>query len=214
MIVPKSARPSLYLIRHGETSWTLTGQHTGRTDMALTEQGEKQACELVPWLRFRVFTRVFSSPRLRARRTCELAGLSQQAEVEPDLAEWDYGDYEGKTSSDIRKHRPDWIIFRDGCPGGETPAGVSARADRLVARLNGMGGSIALFSHGQFGAALAARWIGLSMFEARHFSLDAGALGVLGYNPAHPDTRVIDLWNASPARCPGASQSLSDQIGS
>jgi probable phosphoglycerate mutase len=188
---------SLYLIRHGQTEWSLSGHHTGRTDIPLTVQGEDEARELKPWLTHRQFARVFTSPRQRAKRTCELAGLGSQAELEPDLAEWDYGDYEGKLSSDIHKQRPDWNVFRDGCPGGEMPADVVARADRLIARLCTMDGTIALFSHGQFGVALAARWIGLPVVAAQHFWLGTASLNVLGYNPAHPEIRVIGLWNAT-----------------
>ena len=163
----------------------------------MTAQGEDEARELKPWLTHRQFARVFTSPRQRAKRTCELAGLGSQAELEPDLAEWDYGDYEGKLSSDIHKQRPDWNVFRDGCPGGEMPVDVVARADRLIARLCTMEGTIALFSHGQFGVALAARWIGLPVVAAQHFWLGTASLNVLGYNPAHPEIRVIALWNAT-----------------
>jgi probable phosphoglycerate mutase len=158
----------LYFIRHGETAWSLSGQHTGRTDIPLTAKGEDEARALIPWLGQVQFARVFSSPRRRARRTCELAGLGDRAELEPDLAEWDYGDYEGKLSSDIRARRPNWNIFRDGCPHGEMPGDISARADRLIARLYMVGGNTALFSHGQFGVALAARWIGLPDGVAQH----------------------------------------------
>jgi broad specificity phosphatase PhoE len=142
---------------------------------------------------------VLTSPRRRARHTCELVGLGQEAKIEPDLAEWDYGDYEGKLSSDIHKERPDWNVLRDGCPGGEMPEQVSDRADRIVARLCTMTGNVALFSHGQFGLALAARWIGLPVAEAEHFTLVTASLNILGYNPAHLNVRVIALWNATPA---------------
>ena len=154
-------RLSLYLVRHGETEWSLSGQHTGRTDIPLTAHGEDQARELVPWFRDIHFARVFTSPRQRARRTCALAGLGALAEIEPDLQEWDYGEYEGKLSSDIRKQRPGWNAFQDGCPGGETPAQIATRADRLIAYLCTMEGKVALFSHGEFGLALAARCGGL-----------------------------------------------------
>jgi probable phosphoglycerate mutase len=190
---------SLYLVRHGQTAWSLSGQHTGRTDIPLTAHGEDETRNLNPWLGPVQFARVFTSPRQRARRTCELAGLGPQAEIEPDLAEWDYGDYEGKLSSDIRKGRPDWNVFRDGCPNGEMPAQVSARADRLITRLCTMAGNVALFSHGQFGLVLAARWIGLPVIEGQHFSLGTASLSILSYNPAHPDVRVIALWNATRA---------------
>jgi len=153
----------LYLIRHGETEWSLSGQHTGRTDLPLTAHGEDEARKLEPWLRPIPFARVLTSPLQRARQTCELAGLGAAASVEPDLAEWNYGDYEGRLSRDIRKARPDWNVFRDGCPNGEMPGQVSARADRVVARLLALDGNVALFSHGQFSRALATRWIELSV---------------------------------------------------
>jgi broad specificity phosphatase PhoE len=189
---------SLHLIRHGQTEWSLSGQHTGRTDIPLTPRGEGEARALIPWLGQIQFARVLTSPRQRARRTCELAGLDQQAELEPDLAEWDYGDYEGKVSSKIRKARPDWNVFRDGCPGGEMPAQVSNRADRLIMHLCALQGNIARFSHGEFGLALAARWIGLPIAEGQHFTLGTASLSILSFNPAHPDVRVITLWNATP----------------
>ena len=189
---------SLYLVRHGQTAWSLSGQHTGRTDIPLTALGEDEARALIPWLKQVRFGLVLTSPRQRARRTCELVGLGRDAKIEPDLTEWDYGDYEGKLSSEIRKERPDWDVFRDGCPHGETPVEVSDRADRLIARLRSMDGNVALFSHGQFGSALAVRWIGLQVTEGRHLSLGTGSLNILSYNPAHPQVRVIALWNATP----------------
>ena len=187
------------LIRHGETTWSLSGQHTGKTDLDLTPNGEIQARGLAPRLQAMGFTRVLVSPRLRARRTCELAGLGAMAEVEIELAEWDYGEYEGRRSVDIRVNDPDWDIWRDGCPGGESPADISARADRLIARLQRMGGTVALFSHGQFGVALATRWIELPLIEGHHFTLHPASVSVLGTNPHHADRRVIDLWNECPA---------------
>lgn len=187
----------LYLIRHGETEWSLSGQHTGRTDLPLTAHGEDEARQLAPRLRHIQFARVLTSPRQRARRTCELAGLGAAAETEPDLAEWDYGDYEGLLTADVRKLRPGWNVFRDGCPGGEMPAAVSDRADRLIAHLCTLDGNVALFSHGEFACVLAARWIGLPVVEGQHFSVDAASLGILGYNPGHPEVRVIALWNAT-----------------
>lgn len=192
--------PSLYLVRHGQTEWSLSGQHTGSTDIPLTAHGESEARELIPWLKPVRFDRVLTSPLQRARRTCELVGLGTDAEIERDLAEWDCGDYEGRLSSDIRRDRPDWNIFRDGCPHGEMPADVSGRTDRLIARLRTMHGNVALFSHGHVGSALAARWIGVPVAEGRHFSLDTASLSVLGYSPAHPEVRAIALWNATPAR--------------
>ena len=186
----------IYLIRHGETEWSLSGRHTGRTDLPLTPHGEEQTRELAPWLDTIRFSDVLTSPRQRARKTCELAGLEKMARVETDLAEWDYGDYEGRTSREICAERPGWAIFHDGCPHGETPVQVSARADRLIADLLPLAGNIALFSHGQFSRALAARWIGLAVVEAEHFSFGTAALGILGYSPDHPDIRVISVWNA------------------
>lgn len=184
----------LYLVRHGETAWSLSGQHTGRTDIPLTEQGEYDARKLAERLRAVRFSHVFASPLQRARRTCELAGLV--AEIEPDLAEWDYGDYEGQRPGDIRKGRPGWNVFRDGCPGGESPAQVTERADRLIARLRALQGDIAIFSHGHFGRVLAARWIGLRIRQAQHFLLKPASLSILGYEHNLAEMPAIVLWNA------------------
>ena len=192
-------RPRVYFVRHGDTEWSINGRHTGVTDLPLTARGEEEARELAPWLRAIPFTRALTSPRRRARRTCELAGLAVADEIEPDLAEWNYGDYEGRRSEDICQERPGWNIFRDGCPQGESPAQVSDRADRLIARLGALEGDIALFSHGEFGRVLAARWIGAPVTLGRRFALGAASLGILGYDPTHPDTTVIALWNAVPA---------------
>lgn len=188
----------IFLIRHGETEWTLTSQHTGRTDIPLTVRGEDEVREWGQRLCGIPFAHVLTSPLQRARRTCELVGLGKDAETEPDLAEWDYGDYEGLRSVDIRKERPGWNVFRDGCPNGESPAEISVRADRLIARLRTMEGNIAIFSHGQFGGVLAARWIGLSMVEAQHFPLGTASLSILGDDPHHPEVPVLELWNAAP----------------
>jgi broad specificity phosphatase PhoE len=187
----------LYLVRHGETAWSLSGQHTGRTDIPLTEQGEQDARKLAERLRTVRFGHVFTSPLRRARRTCELAGLGEVAEIEPDLAEWNYGDYEGQRPVDIRKGRPDWNIFRDGCPRGESPAQVSERADRMIARFRTLGGDIAMFSHGQFGRVLAARWIGLGVRQAQHFLLSTASLSILSYQHNLAEESVIVLWNAA-----------------
>jgi broad specificity phosphatase PhoE len=192
-------RPRFWFIRHGETAWSLSGQHTGHTDIPLTAHGEAKALDLGLRLRGIRFSRVLISPRQRAGRTCELAGLGLAAEIEPDLAEWDYGDYEGLLSADIRKGRPGWDIFRDGCPHGETPAQISGRADRLIDRLGALTGNVAMFSHGQFGSVLAARWIGLAVIHGENFSLEPVSLSILSYNPHHPEVRVIELWNATPA---------------
>lgn len=183
------------LIRHGETAWSLSGQHTGVTDLALTAHGEAESRSLAPRLRNMPFARVLVSPRLRARQTCELAGVAVASEAEPDLSEWDYGPYEGLRTVDIRQHNPGWNIWRDGCPGGESPSDVSQRADRLIARLCTMQGTVALFTHGQFGAALAARWIGLMVVEGQHFALGTASVSLLGIDPHHPDRRIIELWN-------------------
>jgi probable phosphoglycerate mutase len=186
----------LYLIRHGETTWSLTHQHTGRTDIPLTENGEEEASQLGKRLSGTKFTHVFSSPSRRAQLTCELAGAAMAPKIEADLAEWDYGDYEGSCTVDIRKERPNWNIFRDGCPGGETPGQISERADRLIARLCTLDGKVALFSHGQFGCVLAARWIGLPVIEGPHFVLGTASLSILGFDPDHPKVPVVALWNA------------------
>jgi len=190
----------LHLIRHGETAWSLSGRHTGPTDIPLTEQGEQDAHELAERLRAVRFSRVFTSPRQRARQTCELVRLDAGTEIEPDLAEWDYGDYEGQRSVEIHKGRPDWNLFRDGCPHGESPAQVSERADRVIARLRALAGNIAIFSHGHFGRVLAARWIGLPVEQAQHFLLSTASLSILGYEHNHAAEPAIVLWNAVPNR--------------
>jgi broad specificity phosphatase PhoE len=162
------ALPDVYLARHGETAWTISGQHTGRTDLPLTDRGARNAANLGERLRGLTFSRVLVSPLGRARRTCELAGFSAGAAVVPDLTEWDYGAYEGRRTADIRQERPGWYLFRDGCPGGESVADVSARADRVITRLRKAGGHVLLFGHGHFFRVLAARWIGLSPEDACH----------------------------------------------
>jgi len=153
---------------------------------------------LQSWVGAASFSRVLTSPRLRARETCKLSGASSGPDVEPDLAEWDYGDYEGRRSADICNARPDWNLFRDGCPNGESAAQVSKRADRLIAHVQMMEGDVALFSHGQFGAALAVRWIGLEVVEGRHFSIGPASLSLLSYDIDHTTVPVIALWNAAP----------------
>ena len=195
-MTPPSLR--LWLIRHGQTAWSLSRRHTGTTDLSLTPTGETEARALAPWLTAAPFTKVLTSPRQRARRTCDLAGLGDQAEIEPDLAEWDYGQVEGVTSAEIRVTRPGWNVFADGAPGGETPADVEARADRLIGRLTALTGNIALFSHGQLSSALAARWIGLPIADGRRFALTTASLSLLSISPDQADTRVISLWNAVP----------------
>jgi len=203
LVASQSAPLRITLVRHGETEWSLSGRHTGRTDIALTARGEDGARALAPILARTAFARVLTSPRLRARRTCALAGLAAEAEVEPDLAEWDYGDYEGLRSAEILQRRPGWTIFGDGCPNGESPADVSARADRLLARLRGEGGEVALFSHGHFGRALAARWIEAPVAMAAHFALGVASLGVLGFEAGHSGTPAILRWNHQPPSEPG-----------
>jgi broad specificity phosphatase PhoE len=172
----------LFYFRHGETAWSLEGRHTGVTDIPLTTHGETQVRELRLWTAAVSFAHVFTSPRLRARESCELAGLGAQAKIEPDLAEWNYGDYEGRRSVGILEDRPGWSLFRDGCPNGEQPAEVGARADRLIARLRALGGDVALFAHGQFGSVFVARWIGLAPIEGRHFSVGPASMGILSWD--------------------------------
>ncbi len=187
----------LHLIRHGETEWSLSGQHTGRTDIPLTIRGEDEARALGSRLQGISFAQVLTSPLQRARRTCELVGLNAVSKIEPDLAEWDYGEYEGQRSANIAKTRPGWNLFRDGCPNGESPAQVADRADRLIARIRVLAGNVALFSHGQFGAVLAARWIGLPVLEAEHFPLGTSSLGILSYAARHATVPVIEKWNVT-----------------
>ena len=187
--------PIVHLARHGETAWSLTGQHTGMTDLPLTQNGERNARQLADRLKGLTFAKVFTSPLQRARRTCELAGFGAVAEVDGDLVEWDYGQYEGRTSAYILKERPDWQLFRDGCPGGETPQQVGARADRVVSRLRAVPGDVLVFSSGHFIRVLAARWLGLEAgAPGRHFLLGTASLSAVGYehNLSQP---VIRLWN-------------------
>lgn len=186
-------------MRHGETAWSRTGQHTSRSDLPLTVRGEEEARELGTRLRGVTFDLVFTSPRLRARRTCELAGWAN-ATVEPDLAEWDYGDYEGRRSDEIHAERPAWDIYTDGCPGGESPAQIVTRVDRLIARWRALTGRIAVFSHGHFGRVLGARWIGLPVTEARYFALGTASYSVLGHEHDRVDRPLIVQWNVLPAQ--------------
>ena len=191
---PQAPSPRLFLIRHGETEWSLSGRHTGSTDIALTPHGEDEARELGRDLAGIAFASVLTSPRLRARRTAEFAGLGA-GEIEPDLAEWNYGDYEGRLSVDIWKERPGWDIFRDGCPGGETPDEVGSRADRLLDRLGRERGDIALVSHGHFGRVLAVRWIGLPVSAGRRFATSTASLGILARDTTSLAAPVLTLWN-------------------
>lgn len=182
----------LYLIRHGETDWSLASKHTSYTDLPLNAQGDEGARRLVEKLRASEFRHVFTSPRQRARQTCTLAGLMPVAEIEPALVEWNYGDYESRRSVDIRKERAHWNLFQDGCPNGESPAQVSRRADFLIARLRERNGNIALFTHGQFGSVIAVRWIGLPVLTAQHFPLGTASVSILGYSGNHPELPVIE----------------------
>ena len=191
---------TITLIRHGQTAWSLSGQHTGLTDIPLTPAGEHEVEALAPFLIEDRFSAVLTSPLLRARQTCALAVMDRGAMIEPDLVEWDYGEYEGRCSADIRRERPGWAIYRDGCPGGETPAEISDRADRVIDKLDKIGNSIALFSHGQFACSLAARWVGLDVVEAEHLALHTASISILGHSHSRPGTRVIELWNFVPGR--------------
>jgi broad specificity phosphatase PhoE len=183
----------VYVVRHGETEWSLSGQHTGVTDIPLTENGRVVARRLKPILAEQSFTLVLSSPLSRARETCELAGLGARAVLEADLKEWNYGEYEGLTPKQIHAKAPGWMIFRDGCPGGETPAQVGARVDRVLARVRAALGDVALFAHGHVFRVLVARWIGLAPGAGQHFLLDTATLNVLGY---YRDSPAVKIWNA------------------
>lgn len=183
-------------MRHGETAWSLSGQHTGRTDLPLTAHGETEARLLGAGLAGVAFDHVFTSPRLRARQTAALAGHAG-AVVDADLAEWDYGDYDGQTIAEIRATRPAWDIYVDGCPGGESGAQITARADRVVARLTALPGRVAVFSHGHFARVLAVRWIGLPLGLARNFAVDTASYGVLARDATRP--RIV-RWNVTPGR--------------
>jgi probable phosphoglycerate mutase len=189
---------SAYFIRHGDTTWSKSGRHTGRTEIALSAEGEQKARRLGPRLAAIKFTQVLSSPRQRARMTCELAGLGGEAAADPDLAEWDYGDYEGLTSAEILKLRPGWNLFRDGCPGGESPEQVSARADRLISRVRAWQGEVALFSHGHFGRVIAVRWVGLPAGDGEFLLLDPASVSIFSYEHGNPAAPVIALWNEVP----------------
>jgi probable phosphoglycerate mutase len=187
--------PIIYLARHGETAWSLTGQHTGLTDLPLTEAGEGNARRLATRLRGLTFQKVLTSPLQRATRTCALAGFGDVAEIDGDLVEWNYGEYEGLTGAQIRAKRPDWQLFRDGCPGGESPQQVAARADRMVQRLRGIPGDVLVFSSGHFIRVLASRWIGVEpSATARSFMLSTASLSALGYE-SDLSRPVIRLWN-------------------
>jgi broad specificity phosphatase PhoE len=183
----------VYLIRHGETEWSLSGQHTGITDIPLTENGRNVAKQLEPILAKENFTMILTSPLERARKTCELAGLGAHAEIDRDLMEWNYGEYEGLTPKQIDAQAPGWMLFRDGCPGGETPEQAGARVDRVIARARAVEGHVALFAHGHIFRVFAARWLGLPATAGRHFLLDTATLSILSYYRGIP---AVKRWNA------------------
>ena len=199
--------PLIYLARHGETTWSLTGQHTGLTDLALTELGERNAQRLGGRLSGIVFDSVFTSPLRRARRTCELAGFGAVAEIDPNLLEWNYGDYEGRRSVEIHAERPDWQLFRDGAPGGESPQQVAERADRVVDRLRALSGNVLIFSSGHFLRVLAGSWIGIEPYEARSLMLSTGSLSIVGYEH-NLEQPVIKLWNDTNHLLPSDEQNI------
>jgi broad specificity phosphatase PhoE len=182
----------VFLLRHGETLWSLSGQHTGRTDIELTEKGRSVAKLLAPVLQGYDFDLVLSSPLRRARDTCELAGLGQRADLDSDLREWDYGDYEGLTPQQIRAKVSDWLVFRDGCPGGESPDQVADRVDRVIAKARAVEGDVALFAHGHVLRVLGARWLGFPVIEGSRFRLDTATLSILSYYHGIP---AIERWN-------------------
>lgn len=184
---------SVYVIRHGETEWSLSGQHTGITDIPLTENGLERAKLLQPVLAKESFALVLTSPLQRARVTCQLSGLGDKAEVDQNLVEWNYGEYEGVTSKEIHKKVPGWMVFNDGAPGGETPEQVGARADRVITRVRSVNGDVALFAHGHIFRVLVARWLDLPATAGRNFLLDTGTLNILSYYRGFP---AVKTWNA------------------
>jgi broad specificity phosphatase PhoE len=186
----------IYLVRHGETAWSLSGQHTGVSDIPLTPNGEAMARMLATALQGIDFTQVLTSPRLRARQTCERAGLGANAQTEPLLAEWNYGDFEGLRTAEIVKLYPAWDIWTEGCAGGESVDNIGLRAEQVIAKLRKLSGCVILFSHGHFGRVLAARWIGLPVAQGQHFALDPASVSILGFEASHPERRVISRWNS------------------
>ena len=185
----------VYLIRHGETEWSVSRQHTGRTDIPLTAEGRRQAQRLAPLLAGVDFGLVLTSPLRRAVETCELAGLGERALVDDGLCEWDYGSFEGLTPDEIRAGSSDWLVFRDGCPGGESPEQVSARIDSIIARVREVPGDVALFAHGHLSRMFVARWLGLPALAGQHFLLDNATVSVLGYYYGVP---AVQRWNVAP----------------
>jgi broad specificity phosphatase PhoE len=192
-----SELPVVYLARHGGTAWTVTGQHTGVTDLPLTAEGEGEAIRLGERLEGLTFTEVITSPLQRAVRTCQLAGFGSTANVDPDLREWNYGRYEGRTSAEIHAERPDWNLFRDGCPDGESPDQAGERADRVIRRVRAIAGDVLLFSSGHFLRALVARWLGLPSAAGRYFVLGTASLSKLGYEHDRSEPATL-LWNENP----------------
>jgi probable phosphoglycerate mutase len=190
---PQPGPGAVYLARHGETAWSLSGQHTGLTDLPLTDRGRRNAERLGRRLAGLSFGHVFTSPLERAKTTCELAGFGGPAVTDPDLVEWNYGEYEGLRGDEIRRRKPGWQLFRDGCPGGESPDAVGARADRVLARLRPLAGNVLLFSSGHFLRVLAARWLGLPPAAGRLFVLSTASLSQLGFE--HGADPVLSLWN-------------------
>ena len=186
--------PKVFLVRHGETEWSLSGRHTGLSDIPLTERGERSACQLAERLRGVRFSQVLVSPLRRAVRTCELAGFGARARTDHDLVEWDYGEYEGRRTADIRAERPDWRLFRDGCPGGESPQAVGTRADRVIARARAIEGNTLLVSSGHIMRVLAARWLALDPRAGGLFTLDTASVSVLGYEHGRNEP-ALRLWN-------------------
>jgi len=188
----ESSEQRVFAIRHGETDWSLSGQHTGTTDIPLTANGRRLAERIRLVLRKETFELVLTSPLQRARETCDLTGLGARAVIAPDLVEWNYGEYEGLTPEQIHERVPGWLIFRDGCPGGETPSDVGSRVDRVIACARASRGDVALFAHGHVLRVLAARWLGLPASDGQHFLLDTGTLNVLAYYRGIP---AVKIWN-------------------
>lgn len=182
----------IYLVRHGETEWSVTGQHTGRTDIPLTQHGRMAAKRMEPCLAKTDFALVLSSPLERARSTCELAGFGEKVEVDQDLMEWNYGAYEGLTSKQIHAQSPDWTLFRDGCPGGESPDQVRERVDRVIAKARTVDGNVILFAHGHILRALAVRWLGFPVEAGCHFVLDTATISMLSH---YHDIPIMKQWN-------------------
>jgi broad specificity phosphatase PhoE len=192
-----SALPKLYLARHGDTAWTDSHRHTGRTDLPLNERGEEHARQLGERLQHFSFACVFTSPLQRASKTCELAGFRAGAEVDRDLIEWNYGRFEGKRTSDVVKERPGWELYRDGCPDGELPGDVAMRADRFIARVHAIAGDVLAFSSGHIIRMIATRWLGLPPAAGRFFFCYPASVGVLGFEHNSRDQPIIRLWNST-----------------